>query len=173
MTTQPMPAKEHFVKTGVCSHDLFNLIRINPREYTPRSAANYMATLKYKKSSVQALITQMKRNKMFQEDEYGKLFTTLAAYVPFENPYKKNPVSKPNSNIGKTRRAVTVKAGLAALPTKTAATTSATTSTINNTQSNPARLVRLQSAEEVLANLSVSEAYRLYSKLSTMFGNKQ
>lgn len=170
---------ETFTKSGVCSRDTFDLIRLNPHKFTTVSAAKKLVNLNYRKTSIFSLFTQMKRNGMLKEDEHGRLYATADAYTPFANPYKVSPVNKPNSLIGRTERITTKKrktqtkskaaqapAGLAALPT----TKEEPKTLLPN--SNPARLVRMQTADEVLANMSVAEAHKLYVALSKMFGSK-
>lgn len=172
---------QQFTKSGVCSRDTFDLIRLNPHKFTTVSAANKLVNLNYRKTSIFSLFTQMKRNGMLKEDEHGRLFTTVDAYTPFANPYKVNPVNKPNSLIGRTERITTKKrkapakakakaaqapAGLAALPVMKDEVTGV------KQLPNPARLVRMQTADEVLANMSVAEAHKLYVALSKMFGSK-
>lgn len=176
---------ETFTKSGVCSRDTFDLIRLNPHKFTTVSAANKLVNLNYRKTSIFSLFTQMKRNGMLKEDEHGRLFTTVDAYTPFANPYKVNPVNKPNSLIGRTERITTKKrkapakakakaaqapAGLAALPVMKDEVTGVTQTPERNII--PVRLTRLQTADEVLANMSVAEAHKLYVALSKMFGSK-
>lgn len=178
-TSTPATPSQQFTKSGVCSRDTFDLIRLNPHKFTTVTAANKLVNLNYRKTSIFSLFTQMKRNGMLKEDEHGRLFTTVDAYTPFANPYKVNPVNKPNSLIGRTERTTTKKrkapakskaaqapAGLAALPMMKDEVTG-----IAHVQ-NPARLVRLQTADDVLSNMSVAEAHKLYVALSKMFGSK-
>jgi hypothetical protein len=180
-TYTPTPStNETFTKSGVCSRDTFDLIRLNPHKFTTVSAANKLVNLNYRKTSIFSLFTQMKRNGMLKEDENGRLFTTANAYTPFANPYKTNPVNKPNSLLGRTPRTTTKKrktqvkaqapAGLAALPVLKDEVTGVT-QTLTATP-NPARLVRMQTADEVLANMSVAEAHKLYLELAKIFGGK-
>ena len=146
--------------TGNATRDTFTFIKTNGHKYTQAETAHIVARMGYKAASVHAVLTQMKRSGMAQADANGFLFTTMAEYKPLSNPYKTNPVG--NSRKTKIKQQTQ---GIAALPV--------TPVTPSTTPKEAVRLVRLQSADEVLANMSVSEAYRLYSKLSTMFGNKQ
>lgn len=171
---------QQFTKSGVCSRDTFDLIRLNPHKFTTVSAANKLVNLNYRKTSIFSLFTQMKRNGMLKEDEHGRLYATADAYTPFPNPYKKNPVNKPNSLIGRTERITTKKrktqtkaqapAGLAALPVMKDEVTGVTQTPERNII--PVRLTRLQTADDVLANMSVAEAHKLYLELAKIFGGK-
>ena len=167
---QPQPQQEKAVQTtpvtGNATRDTFEFIRLNSRKYTQVQLADGMARLGYKKNSVQALMTQMKRNGMIQLDPDGRLFTTLSEYKAFSNPYKANPVGQRLKTKRKGKRGAT-SAGIAALA---APPVQPTPPTLPNP--NPARLVRLQTAAEVLANLSVAEAHKLYVELGKLFGGK-
>lgn len=165
---------QQFTKSGVCSRDAFDLVRLNPHKFTTITAANRLANIGYRKTSIHAMYTQMRRNGMIQSNEYGKLFTTLSEYTPFNNPYKKNPVNNPKSMRGRMRgakeKAAPAPAGLAALPMMKDEVTGLTQDPERNII--PVRLTRLQTADEVLANMSVAEAHKLYVALGKMFGSK-
>lgn len=177
-TTNDTPTQQ-FTKSGVCSRDTFDLIRLNPHKFTTVTAANRLANIGYRKTSIHAMYTQMRRNGMIQTDDYGRLFTDLPEYTPFNNPYKKNPVNNPKSLRGRMRGAKAKKAapaptqapaGLAALPMLKDEVTGVTQAPERSII--PVRLTRLQTADEVLANMSVAEAHKLYVVLGKMFGSK-
>ena len=150
-------------KTGNLSRDLFNCAQ--QRLQTRVQLSDAMESVGYNKVSARSLITQMIRAGVmaYQGDV---LITLIPEYAPVGNPSKPSPqrtytrknLLKPVKPI-KTPKA----AGLAALPvTKEEAPQ----------QPTPARLVRMQTATEVLANMSVVEAHKLYVELAKIFGGK-
>ena len=154
--------------TGNMSRDLYMFVIHHPNEMPQADIAHLMVDkFGYKYTSVQALITQMKRNGMLLVDEQGKLVATQDEYKPFANPYKTTKASLKAKAKAKTKSAdledaltyvsaqVRSQAGLMALkPTKPVAIPAAFT------------------ADSVLASISVSEAFKLYQELSKMFGGK-
>ena len=157
------------IKTGNLSRDIFNHIKNG--EFTRDEVAESMASVGYVKKSAQSLIAQMLRNGLLT-DKNERLYPLLPEYAPVANPTRPSPVRtynrrKPRTSKAKTKetpKAAQAPAGLAALPT-----TKEEPKTLMPTP-NPARLVRMQTADEVLSNLSVAEAHKLYVALGKMFG---
>lgn len=155
-------------KTNNLSRDLFNYIKQGT--FTREEVRKAMEGVGYNGHSASSLITQMVRVGMLIA-EGDTVRTNMAEYKPISNPTKNNPsrtynrkstTNKPHTKpSAKTHKA----AGLAALEA-----TSVTSSAPR--EPNPARLVRLQTAADVLANMSVVEAHKLYVELGKMFGGK-
>lgn len=140
----------HFFKpTTNVSRVTFEFVAKNPG-LTPTQIMSRLKDRGYKPSSVTSLVGQMVRVGMLRRDEKtGGVFSVAPSYVPIK-------VSKLKA----------VRKSEAKAPAKPKAVE------VDTPEPKPVRLVRMQTADEVLANMSVSEAYRLYSKLSTMFGGK-
>lgn len=163
--TQPQQEKAMTTlkPTGNATRDIFTFIKTNGHKYTQAETAHAVARMGYKAASVHAVLTQMKRSGMAQADTNGFLFTTMDEYKPLSNPYKANPVGNPRKTKIKKQTQ-----GIAALPV-----TPITPVTPSEVPKASVRLVRLQSADEVMANMSVAEAHKLYVALDKMFGSKQ
>ena len=146
-----------FTKTGNVSHDTFNFIKTNAHVHTAATACRAMETLGYKRASVHALITQMKRVGFLKYDTSDKLFAAVPEYKPFANPYKtavKKAKTKPAKAV-KVQAPKSASAGIAALqPVEMRAVPAA------------------WDADTVLAHIGVKEAFKLYEALSKMFGGK-
>lgn len=157
--------------TGNMSRDLYMFVIHHPHEMPQVDIAHLMVDkFGYKYTSVQALITQMKRNGMLLVDEQGKLVATQDEYKPFANPYKTTKATlkakakaKPksadiNDALSYVSAQVKPQAGLMALrPTKS----------VGVPQAFP-----MYDASTVLAYIGVGEAFKLYQELSKMFGGK-
>lgn len=151
------------VRTGNLSRDLFHYVQQGL--YTRIQVAAAMALIGYSKKSASSITTQMlKAGLLVLRD--GRLCTTSADYAPVANPTKTYPVRKyvrQATPTTKSREAKPKAAGLAALKETTPAPVQ---------EVKPVRLVRMQTADEVLANMSVAEAHKLYVELGKMFGGK-
>lgn len=150
---QQEKAMKAFEQTGNASRDTFEFIRINHNIYTQATAVSAMVGLGYKKSSISALLTQMKRTGLLAVDTGGHLFTTRDTYAPVGTPYK------PKSGRKQGRPKKVVGAGIAALP-------------VAEAPAQRKQLVLKLTAEDVLSKLDVKEAYKLYQELWNMFGGK-
>lgn len=170
VSTQPNQAEY----TGNMSRDLYMFVIHHPNEMPQVDIAHLMVDkFGYKYTSVQALITQMKRNGMLLVDEQGRLVATQDEYKPFANPYKT------------TKATLKAKAAKAAKPRKGADLTDALAYVSAKVKSQ-AGLMALQptksvevpqafpmyDASTVLAYIGVGEAFKLYQELSKMFGGK-
>ena len=152
-TQEKIPA---FKPTGVVSRDVFEFVRSRPFMYTSAGVLMNMTSHGYKKSTVSALITQMKRNGMLEAGDGNLLFTNKETYAPIANPY-----DKPSKQKAKAKKA---KAGVKATQTHISSGIAALT---------PAPEVKTTwDAETALANLSVKDAHALWVELNKMFGGK-
>lgn len=160
--TMTATAPTTITKTGNLSRDLFNYTKQGA--YTRQQVTAAMESVGYVRKSAQSIITQLVRSSMVCERD-GRLYPLQAEYAPIKNPTKPSPTrSYTRRQLKPAKPAKQTKAaGLAAL---------------NETKPEPAqeakpvRLVRLQSATEVLANMSVVEAHKLYVELGKIFGAK-
>lgn len=152
---QPKEKDMTFTKTGNVSHDTFNFIKANAHIHTAATACRALEAMGYNRSSVHALITQMKRVEFLKYDTHDKLFAAVPEYKPFQNPYKTNPAGKKKAKAAKVQAPKSAGAGIAALkPVET-------------------RIVPAAwDADTVLAHIGVKEAFKLYEALSQMFGGK-
>lgn len=144
-------------RTGNLSRDIFNHARKGAFTREQLNAA--MESVGYKRTSVASLITQMLRAKLLEERDL-RLYPLRAEYKPL-SLYKAQE-QRP------TRKA----AGLAAIPVKKEKAQGQDPAQEHTQEPRPVRLARLQTASEVLANMNVAEAYKLYVELHAMFGNK-
>lgn len=165
--TAPMKS---FTKTGVCSHDVFAYVNANRHIYTPPLVAAALTDMGYRKSSVFALITQMKRNGMLKLDDNGFLTTTQDEYTPFANPYPKysNPPVKVKNTTPSLKRAKKARTDLEDALTYVRAQVQPQAGLMALQPTKPAPAVL--TADSVLASMSVSEAFKLYQELAKMFG---
>ena len=147
------PKEKVMKKTGSASRDTFDYIKDTP--CTHNQATHALVAMGYKKSTVSALITQMKRVGFLKYDTADKLFAAVPEYKPFANPYK-TAVKKAKAKPAKAVKVQAPKsAGIAALKPA-------------ETRIMPAAW----DADTVLANIGVKEAFKLYEALSQMFGGK-
>lgn len=151
--TMTATAPTTITKTGNLSRDLFNYTKQGA--YTRQQVTAAMESVGYVRKSAQSIITQLVRSSMVCERD-GRLYPLQAEYAPIKNP------TKPSPTRSYTRKQ-TKAAGLAALKE---------TKKEPVQEAKPVRLVRMQSATEVLANMSVVEAHKLYVELGKMFGGK-
>jgi hypothetical protein len=171
---QPQPTQEKavgFTKTGNMSKDTFDYVKENASLLTQAKAAHDMAAMGYKYASVQALITQMKKNGMMRLDSYNKLYVTQDEYKPFVNPYLDKTKAKQNKAqrkeaLKKIKAQTTAQqqaqawAGIAALQAPATPVPVAV----------PEQVATKWDADTVLENMSIKEAHKLWVELSKMFG---
>lgn len=165
----PTAAPNAIVKTGNLTRDLFNYARNGA--YTRAHVVAAMENVGYLRKSAQSLITQLLSAKMFEEKD-GRLYSLQAEYTPIANN-KTRAAAPARSYNRKTLLPAKHKkaAGLAALK-ETKPEPMQEVKQEAKQEAKAVRLVRLQSATEVLANMSVTEAYKLYVELHAMFGGK-
>lgn len=115
----------------------------------------------HKAVSVGSLINQMLNTRMIMVDDQGRLSAVIKEYIPIQSKKTKAQVrAKPAAPV-KERKHVTL--------------VNPTTGVILNPKPAPMPepetvLPTLPTADSVIANMSVGEAFRLYTKLKTMFG---
>ncbi len=142
--------------TGNISRDTFNFVRDNNGKYIQSAVVNAVIKLNagYKKNSVSAVVTQLKRAGTFVQQPDGTLFATASEYVPLRNVYG----SKKSKAKAKAKaKAKPILQGLAALAADTAAAAAP-------------RAESAWDANTVLANMGIKEAHRLYLELAKYFG---
>lgn len=155
------------VKTGNLSRDVFKYVQQGL--FTRIQVADAMSNVGYVRKSASSIVTQMLKSGMLALHD-GRLVTTIPEYAPVANPTKPVPpreyIRRKPLNIKSREAKPKQAAGLAALKETKAEPAQAPV------QEKPARLVRMQTAAEVIANMSVIEAHKLYVELGKMFGNK-
>lgn len=174
-TTPVQQAHPTIVRTGFLSRDIHAYLAAKPS--TQVETAKAMASIGHKENSAHSVMSQMLKSGLVTFDDATRTLHVISqTYTPVRNPYKTNPVGKftrtktPAKMVrAKTPAPVAKPAGLAAI--KVDAAPQAETAQPQQL-ANPARLVRLQTAAEVLTNMSVTEAHKLYIELSKLFGGK-
>lgn len=135
--------QEKIVQTKSLTETLFEFVRDHAHKYYAQEITDRFVTAGHKKSSVSSLLTQMKRNRLVNEDSAGKLYALSDIYNPMP-AYKKNKPKEKAKAKGLTALAVA---------------------------QSPAPIIKSQwDAETVLANMGIKEAHRLYLELHKFFG---
>jgi len=154
---QPKEKEVNIIKySGNATRDIFEFVKANPHTFDQTGVVNKLTEMGYKRSTVSALTTQMKRREMLYLNNDGHLFTTLHTYEPLANPY-----AKAKSKQKAQRKARVVKA---VKPVK-AASSGIAALQVDTTRSS-------WDAETVLAHMGIKEAHKLYLELHTYFGGK-
>lgn len=136
--------------TNNISRTVFNFIHANPGVHRQK-ARDALLAQGFKDTSVTSLISQMIRTRMVRMDENEALHTNVPEYIPI--PVNSGKVKRKVVQIVRKPRTEPVVpeplllTGVTPLPT-------------------------LPSAESILTNMSVGEAYKLYQELHKMFGGK-
>lgn len=171
--TKPQPQQEKamtFQPTGNMSKDTFDYVKMHSCLLTQAQTAKDVSAMGYKYQSVQALLTQMKRNSMIKVDSDNRLYTTQDEYKSFVNPYKIEARIKQEKAKAKEARAQK-RAAKKAAPAPAAAQEQAQ-AWAGIAALQPAPAPTALTAQSVLKQLSVGEAYALYTELAKMFGGK-
>jgi hypothetical protein len=143
------------------SRSTFYFVRDNPGLTAQQITARLMAQ-GYKATSVTSLIGQMLRVRMVMADDAGRLSAVIKEYAPIQvkamRAAAKKPKRTPRTEQTPERKQVTL------INTRTG-------EVLNPKPADePLALPTLPTADSVLANMSVGEAFRLYTRLKTMFG---
>jgi hypothetical protein len=117
----------------------------------------------HKAVSVGLLINQMVNTRMLMVDEQGRLSAVIREYIPIQSKAmraatkkpKAKPTPRPELHKHKQVTLVNTRTGEVLNP---------------KPADEPLALPTLPTADSVLANMSVGEAFRLYTRLKTMFG---
>ena len=158
----PQPQQEKvmtFKTTGNATRDIFAMVQQNQHKYTPKDMLDVMAQYNHGAKTVSSLIAQMRRAGLIFSDNDGRLFTTFDEFVSLHKLTKKTPKIKT-----KARQAKPQKAGLTALVPDTM-----TVSAVSTVAPQPATV---WTADNVLKNIGVAEAAKLYAELGKLFGGK-
>lgn len=159
-----MPYTAPFAKTGNATKDTFEVVRLHPLTYTPMQLTSVMTQHGYKRQSVGSLIVQMKRVGLIKAGERGFLYTDRSEFISLHQLGKKFK-AKAVKQVKQVKHAKPKKAGLTALVPDTASTITLP-STLGQA---PAHV---WTAENVLMNINVAEAAKLYAELGKLFGGK-
>ena len=150
--------------TNNVSRVTFNYVRDNPGS-TRMEIIKALGYQGFGKGSVSSLLAQMRRSYMVHETN-GLWYADINEYVPIKNANYKKKKSK--SKLGKVlaqkiaapaKPVVNADAGIAALREEAPAPRSFLT-----------KLVRTQTPEEIIGNMTVYQARELYVHLKQMFG---
>lgn len=159
---KPQPQQEKvmtFKTTGNATRDIFAMVQQNQHKHTPKDMLDVMAQHGHVPQTVSSLITQMKRVGLIAEDDSRHLYTTYNEFISLHKLAKTLPKIKTKPKHAKPK-----KAGLTALVPDTM-----TVSTSNTITPQPATV---WTADNVLKNIGVAEAAKLYAELGKLFGGK-
>ena len=161
-TQKPVMLNQHKITNNV-SRVTFNYVKDNPGS-TRMEIITALGHQGFGKGSVSSLLAQMRKSKMMH-DTNGLWYADITEYQPIKNA---NYKSKAKSKLGKVlakkiaasaKPIVNVDAGIAALRDEAPAPRSFLT-----------KLVRTQSPEDIIGNMTVYQARELYLHLKSMFG---
>jgi len=179
--------KPAFQTTGVISKDTFEYIKQHSGQFKgPQIAKNLAEQHNFNPGSVLALITQLKGIGMVARRDDGVLVSTGADYQPVTSAYKSKLKDEKRAkkleslararatkaaNVAK-RRADEAKKAAKVVQPKPAQPKPPTTQGIAALQPAPTPVLETNkwSAENVLNNMSIVEARKLYDELKKIFG---
>lgn len=159
---KPQPQQEKamtFKTTGNATRDIFAMVQQNQHKYTPKDMLGVLEPYGHGANTVSSLITQMKRVGLIAEDDSRHLYTTYNEFISLHKLAKTLPKIKTKPKHAKPK-----KAGLTALVPDTM-----TVSTLSTITPQPATV---WTADNVLKNIGVAEAAKLYAELGKLFGGK-
>lgn len=159
---KPQPQQEKvmtFKTTGNATRDIFAMVQQNQHKHTPKDMLDVMAQHGHVPQTVSSLITQMKRVGLIAEDDSRHLYTTYNEFISLHKLAKTLPKIKTKPKHAKPK-----KAGLTALVPDTM-----TVSTLSTITPQP---TTVWTADNVLKNIGVAEAAKLYAELGKLFGGK-
>lgn len=139
--------------SGNATRDIFEFVKAFPGVFDQPTVVRKVTELGHKRSTVSALVTQMKRRGVVQTNNDGNLFTLETTYTPLVNPYakaKREAKAVRKAKVAKIAKAAS--AGIAALTVDTVASR--------------------WDAETVLAHIGIKEAHKLFLELHSYFGGK-
>lgn len=161
-TQKPTMLNQHKITNNV-SRVTFNYVRDNPGS-TRLEIIKELGYQGFGKGSVSSLLAQMRKSKMIH-DTNGLWYADVQEYQPIKNM---NYKSKAKPKLGKllakklaapAKPVVNADAGIAALRDEAPIQRSFLT-----------KLVRTQSPEDIVGNMTVYQARELYMHLKSMFG---
>ena len=155
----PQPQQEKvmtFKTTGNATRDIFAMVQQNQHKYTPKDMLGVLEPYGHGAKTVSSLIAQMKRAGLIFAGTGGQLFTTFDEFVSLHR------LAKPAAKKRIVKKSE--KAGLTALVPDTM-----TVSAVSTVAPQPAIV---WTADNVLKNIGVAEAAKLYAELGKLFGGK-
>ena len=168
----PQPQQEKamtFTKTGNATKDIFEYIKLHGHSYTPMQVTETMVQQGYVASSVSSLIAQMKTRGLIALDDNGRLYPLMQEFRSLHSLKPIKALTRKGRAKAKDRPAKPPAAGLTALVPDTAGVNVNTITLPPTLGQAPAHV---WTAENVLRNIGVAEAAKLYAELGKLFGGK-
>lgn len=169
-TQKPTMLNQHKITNNV-SRVTFNYVRDNPGS-TRMEIITALGHQGFGKGSVSSLLAQMRKSKMIH-DTNGLWYADVKEYAPIKNPNYKSkakpkPAKKPTTGIG-----ALLKAKLEAMPTPSQDAMDAAAYAMGGQGhiDRPilTKLVRTQTPEDIVGNMTVYQARELYTHLKQIF----
>jgi hypothetical protein len=170
-TQKPTMLNQHKITNNV-SRVTFNYVRDNPGS-TRTEIITALGHQGFGKGSVSSLLAQMRKSKMMH-DTNGLWYADVKEYAPIKNPNYKSkakpkPAKKPTTGIG-----ALLKAKLEAMPAPSQDAMDAAAYAMGGQGhiDRPilTKLVRTQTPEDIIGNMTVYQARELYLHLKQIFG---
>lgn len=158
----PMTKKTFNITTNV-SRETFNYIKNNPGS-TRKEIVAALEHQGFAQASTSSLIAQMRRNKMIHETN-NLYYADIDEYRPLKSS---KALKKEETAVAPKRKYEKKAVGIAALH---ADTTDAAPLAVSTPKHFLTRLVRTQSPEDIIGNMTVYQARELYVHLKQMFSN--
>jgi len=171
--TQGIPMTKVFNITNNVSRTTFNYIRDNPGS-TRKEIITALEHQGYGGGSVSSLIAQLRRNKLVHETN-GLHYADVDEYTPLKSLKaikKKEALAEPKPKRKYTKRATNGVTGIGALLQAKLEAAPDRVASVPDTAL-PKRLVtlvRTQTPDEIIKNLTVFQARDLYDRLKQIFG---
>ena len=163
-TQKPTMLNQHKITNNV-SRVTFNYVKDNPGS-TRLEIIKELGYQGFGKGSVSSLLAQMRKSKMIH-DTNGLWYADVQEYQPIKNVNYKSK-AKPKSKLGKALEQKI--AAMAKPPVDTSAGIAALRDEAPIQRSFLTKLVRTQSPEDIIGNMTVYQARELYVHLKSMFG---
>lgn len=170
LTSNQKPAmpKHLYNITNNVSRETFNYIKNNPGS----KRMEIITALEHKgfgKASVSSLIAQMRRSGMVHDTD-GLWYADVDEYQPIKNlRYKKKKTAKPEKKAS-TGLGALLKAKLENAPMTSQDAMDAAAYAMGGNRPVLTKLVRTQTPEQIIGNMTVYQAHDLYKHLKQMFG---
>lgn len=168
----PQPQQENvmtFTKTGNATKDIFEYIKLHGHSYTPMQVTETMVQQGYVASSVSSLITQMKARGLISLDDNGRLYPLMQEFRSLHSLKPIKALTRKGRAKAKDKPTKPAAAGLTALVSDAAGVNVNTITLPSTLGQAPAHV---WTAENVLMNIGVAEAAKLYAELGKLFGGK-
>ena len=158
-----------FTKTGNATKDIFEYIKLHGRSYTPMQVTETMVQQGYVASSVSSLIAQMKARGLISLDDNGRLYPLIQEFRSLHSLKPIKALTRKGRAKAKDKPTKPAAAGLTALVSDAAGVNVNTITLPSTLGQAPAHV---WTAENVLMNIGVAEAAKLYAELGKLFGGK-